>query len=320
MTTNRLFLYVSLLALVAALACPGSGMTGTLGRARGGRRQLLIAHRGASAYAPENTLPAFRLAIHMGANYVEYDLQVTKDKQLVCLHDETLERTTNVEEIFPQRYSAGGQGGDSTRRWYVYDFTLEEIRRLDAGAWFGEKYKGTRVPTFQEALDEMRGRAGHLIELKAPEMYNARGVDVEGMVLATLKRNGLDRPHADPKTPVIIQSFSAKSVQKFALQLKTRLPLHLLVGAKDKDVWLTREGLAKVKSFSTGISPDKSTLTANPQIVTWAHELGLLVTPYTFRVMPGTDVKEMREEMARHLSTHGVDGVITDNPDQMPRR
>jgi glycerophosphoryl diester phosphodiesterase len=166
----------------------------------------------------------------------------------------------------------------------------------------------------------MRGRAGHLIELKAPEMYNARGVDMEGMVLATLKRNGLDRLHADPKTPVIIQSFSAKSVQKLALQLKTRLALHLLVGAKDKDVWLTREGLEKVKSFSTGISPEKVTLTANPQIVTWAHDLGLLVTPYTFRVMPGADVKEVREEMSRHLSTLGVDGVITDNPDQMPRR
>ena len=320
MTTNRLFLYASFLALVAALACPGSGVTGTLAEARGGRRQILIAHRGASAHAPENTLPSFRLAVQMGADFVEYDLQVTKDKQLVCLHDETLDRTTNVEEIFPQRYSAVGQGADSTRHWYVYDFTLEEIKRLDAGAWFGDKYKGTQVPTFQEILDEVRGRAGHLIELKVPEMYNARGVDVERMVLAALKRNGLDRPHADPKTPVIIQSFSANSVQKLALQLKTKLPLHLLVGAKDKDVWLTREGLEKVKSFSTGISPDKSTLTANPQIVTWAHDLGLLVTPYTFRVTPGADVKEVREEMSRYLTTLAVDGVITDNPDQMPRR
>lgn len=316
MTTHRLLLYVSALALVAAIVCSGARADG----ASNARRQLLIAHRGASAYAPENTLPAFRLAIEMGADYVEYDLQVTKDKQLVCLHDETLERTTNVEEVFPERYSVAGQGAEAKRHWYVYDFTLAEIRRLDAGAWFGEKYKGTRVPTFQEALDEMRGRAGHLIELKAADFYNARGVEMERMVLATLKRNRLERPNADPKTPVIIQSFSANSVQRFSRKLKTRLPLHLLIGAREKDLWLTREGLAKVKAFSTGISPDKSTLVAEPRIVQWAHDLGLLVTPYTFRVTPGVEAKDVREEMARHLFTLGVDGVITDNPDQMPRR
>ena len=305
---------------MAALGRPSSIITNTLAEAGEEPRKFLIAHRGASAYVPENTAPAFRLAIQMGADFVEYDLQVTKDKKLVIIHDETLERTTNVEEIFPQRYRAGERDGATTKHWYVYDFTLKEIRQLDAGVWFGDKYKGTQVPTFQEAIDEMRGKAGHLIELKRPDLYNAGGTDVERIVLAELKKNRLDRPGADPKTPVIIQSFSAKSVQKFALQLKTKLPLHLLVAASDKDVWLTREGLEKVKAFSTGISPDKSTLVANPQIVTWAHSLGLLVTPYTFRVSPTADVKKMREEMAHHLFTLGVNGVITDNPDEMPRR
>lgn len=320
MLPNRLFLLTSILILMAVLGRPSSIITNTLAEAGEEPRKILIAHRGASAYAPENTAPAFRLAIQMGADFVEYDLQVTKDKQLVCLHDETLERTTNVEEIFPRRYRAGNQDGDSTKHWYVYDFTLKEIKQLDAGVWFGGNYKGTRVPTFQEAIAEMRGKAGHLIELKKPDMYNAGGTDIERMVLAELRENSLDRPGADPKTPVIIQSFSAKSVQKLALQLKTELPLHLLVAESDKDVWLTREGLEKVKAFSTGISPDKSTLIANPQVVRWAHDLGLLVTPYTFRVSPTADVKKIREEMTHHLFTLGADGVITDNPDQMPRR
>ena len=66
-------------------------------------RRILIAHRGASAYCPENTLPAYRLAIGMGADYVEQDLQITRDGVLVCLHDFTLERTTDVRAVFPAR-------------------------------------------------------------------------------------------------------------------------------------------------------------------------------------------------------------------------
>src|SRR5687767_1614022 len=84
----------------------------------------LVAHRGASAYAPEHTLAAYRLAIQQGADYVEQDLAVTKDGVLICLHDDTLDRTTNVEEVFPDR-----------KPWLAVDFTLAEIKRLDAGRW-----------------------------------------------------------------------------------------------------------------------------------------------------------------------------------------
>ena len=101
--------------------------------------KTLIAHRGASAYAPENTLPAYRLALRQGADYVEQDLQITKDGVLVCLHDLTLERTTDVAKVFPGRFRKEPGG---TRRWYVSDFTLAEIKQLDAGAWFGEKFRG----------------------------------------------------------------------------------------------------------------------------------------------------------------------------------
>ena len=128
-------------------------------------KKLLIAHRGASGYAPEHTLASYRLAIAQKADYVEQDLQITKDGVLVCAHDETLERTTNVEEVFPQR----GKDEAGKRHWYVADFTLAEIKQLDAGSWFNEKFKGERVPTFQEAIDLVRGKAGLYPETKAPE-------------------------------------------------------------------------------------------------------------------------------------------------------
>jgi len=110
-------------------------------------RKTVVAHRGASAYAPEHTLASYRLALAQGADYVEQDLAVTSDGVLICLHDETLERTTDVEHVFPDR-----------RPWLANDFTLEEIKRLDAGSWFDPKFAGERVPTFQEAIDLVKER------------------------------------------------------------------------------------------------------------------------------------------------------------------
>ena len=97
-------------------------------------KKILIAHRGASAYAPEHSADAYRLAIAQGADFVEQDLAVTKDGVLVSIHDLTLERTTNVEEVFPDRFAEDKSGSTPVRRWYVNDFTLAEIKRLDAGS------------------------------------------------------------------------------------------------------------------------------------------------------------------------------------------
>src|SRR5262249_4822025 len=132
-------------------------------------KKILVAHRGASAYAPEHTIEAYRLAIEQGADFIEQDLQITKDGVLVCLHDLTLERTTNVKEVFPTRFrvdvsedqSPGGASAiPPTKHWYVSDFTLSEIKQLDAGSWFDAKFKAAKVPTFQEAIDLARGKAG----------------------------------------------------------------------------------------------------------------------------------------------------------------
>src|SRR5688500_3554141 len=213
-------------------------------------RKILIAHRGASAYAPEHTLSAYRLALEQGADFVEQDLQISKDGVLVCLHDLTLERTTNVEEIFPDRGAASPKG---RKTWNVSDFTVAELKRLDAGSWFGSKFNGERIPTFQEAIDLVRGKAGLYPETKGPEVYGSRGFDMEALVLAQLASNALDRPGRDPKTPVVVQSFSAESLQKMRKAGAT-IPLTFLVSDLDpsRGRWLTDEGLKAVRQFADG--------------------------------------------------------------------
>lgn len=280
-----------------------------------GKKQL-IAHRGASGYAPEHTLEAYRLGLEQGADFIEQDLQITKDGVLVCLHDLTLERTTNVKEVFPER----GKTDNGAKHWYVSDFTLAEIKQLDAGVWFNQKFKGARVPTFAEAIQVVRGKAGLYPETKAPEVYGSRGFDMEKLLLAELKKFKLDTPNADPKTPLIIQSFSPASLRKLAFDLKTKLPLVLLVSNGEEKEWLTPAGLKEARKFASGIGPAKGLIEANPQLVQWAHEAGLTVTPYTFRVGLSGKYKDVREEMRHFLFTYNVDALFTDNPDQFPRQ
>lgn len=288
-------------------------------------KKILVAHRGASAYAPEHTMASYRLAIEQKADFVEQDLQITKDGVLVCMHDLTMERTTDVEEVFPDRFKQDisedqQPGAQSAKHWYVSDFTLAEIKRLDAGSWKGEKFKGERVPTWQEAIDFVRGKAGLYPETKAPEVYGKRGFDMEKLLMDSLKKNKLDRPGADAKTPIIIQSFSDASLRKLRDTHKTKLPLIFLIHDDPQKKWLTESGLKTVKGFADGIGPNKGLIEREPNLVQWAHAAGLTVTPYTFRSAMTGKYKDVREEMSQFLFTYGVDALFTDNPDQFPRQ
>jgi glycerophosphoryl diester phosphodiesterase len=316
---NYRIVFVFAVGLLAAFLTLAQTKTPSTGK------KILVAHRGASAYAPEHTAPAYRLAIEQGADFVEQDLQITKDGVLVCLHDLTLERTTNVEEVFPDRFRTDvtedqPQTASPSKHWYVSDFTLAEIKKLDAGSWFNEKFKGERVPTWQEAIDQVRGKAGMYPETKAPEVYGKRGFDMEKLLMDSLKKNKLDRPNADPKTPLVIQSFSAASLHKLRDTYKTKLRLTFLIHADPKGEWLTAEGLKKVKAFADDIGPNKILIEREPKIVEWAHAAGLTVTPYTFRSASTGKFKNVREEITHFLFTFGVDALFTDNPDQFPRR
>jgi glycerophosphoryl diester phosphodiesterase len=278
-------------------------------------RPTLIAHRGASAYAPEHTLEAYRLAIKQGADFVEPDLQITRDGVLVCLHDTTLERTTNVRQVFPDR----GREVNGRKTWPVADFTLEEVQKLDAGSWMGARFAGARVVTFQQMIDEVKGKAGLFPETKAPEVYGKLGLNMEKLLIEILVKNKLDQPGADPKTPIVIQSFSAASLKILRKEYGCKLPLILLFGDGSGSKYGTPQGLKEVKEFADGIGPSKGTILARPELVKDAHALGLSVTSWTFQAKQTGKFENVRKEMAYFLYDLQVDALFTNNPDEFPR-
>ena len=299
-----------MLTLVLSLACA----TGAA-QQEGPARKQLVAHRGASAYAPEHTIEAYTLAIEQGADYVEQDLAVTKDGVLVCIHDLTLNRTTNVEEVFPGRFVEGKAGTTAARLWFVADFTLAEIKTLDAGSWFGAKFAGAKVPTFQEAIDAIGTRAGLFPELKEPAFYRARGVNPDELLAGILKKNNL----AGGSSRVIIQSFDDTTVKRLAAALP-QVPRVWLVDPLSAGRIDTEAEVSQVAEWATGIGPSKLIVAARPELVKWAHAAGLTVTPYTFRSSNSGSFASVRDEMAKFLYEYGVDAVFTDNPDQFPRK
>ncbi|MDO8681176.1 MAG: glycerophosphodiester phosphodiesterase family protein [Acidobacteriota bacterium] len=280
-------------------------------------RKTVVAHRGASAYAPEHTLAAYQLAIEQGADYVEQDLAVTKDGVLICLHDASLERTTNVEQLFPNRVSTQTIEGKTRKAWLANDFTLAEIKSLDAGSWFDAKFKAEKVPTFDEAIALVRGKAGIFPELKTPEIYAGRDVKFEAMVAAALDKHGLRGAKADPKTPVILQTFGQPSARTLA-QIKIGVPVVLLLNSADG--FQTPAQLKAWKGIVHGFGPAKAIVLKNPDFVKWAHAEGMSVTPYTFRSSDPGSFKDVTAEMSHYLYTLGVDALFTDNPDKFPRK
>jgi glycerophosphoryl diester phosphodiesterase len=129
---------------------------------------LVVAHRGSSGSAPENTLAAFELALESGAEIIECDVRLTRDDEVIIFHDRNLDRTTN------------GSGP-------VQDKTLEELKELDAGSWFSSKFKGEAIPTLTEALQFLEGRAFLNIELKADARDYQTNVRLQNRVLETIK-------------------------------------------------------------------------------------------------------------------------------------
>jgi glycerophosphoryl diester phosphodiesterase len=280
-------------------------------------RKALVAHRGASAYAPEHTLAAYRLAIAQGADYVEQDLAVTRDGVLICLHDDSLERTTDVEQVFPDRATIDAASG--RRQWLALDFTLDEIKRLDAGSWFGPAFAGERVPTWEEAVAAVETSAGLYPELKTPALYRARGVDQTSLFVDSIRRLGLDRR---PAGALIVQSFDEQPLRDLTTSLPA-FPRTFLIDTADGGRWLTADGFADIATFATGIGPSKLLLDGRPEIVKQAHGAGLTVTPYTFTTRSASAVpprfRDLADEMRYYLEELDVDALFTDNPDRFPR-
>ncbi|GGK02165.1 hydrolase [Streptomyces camponoticapitis] len=254
--------------------------------ARQGTDPLVIAHRGASAYAPENTLAAVDKAEELGIDWVENDVQRTKDGQLVVLHDTDLKRTTDAEQVFPDRAP-----------WNVKDFTAAEIARLDAGSWFGAEWAGARVPTLKGYLDAVEdNRQKLLLEIKAPELYPG----IEKDILRVLRAEGwLDRAHVRNK--LVIQSFGADSV-KAVHEQRPDVTTGFLGAPAVAD-------LPSYAKFTDQINPTHSTLTAEyvaaVHRLKGAHGKRLQVSTWTVNDAAG----------ALRVAGFGVDGIITNNPD-----
>jgi glycerophosphoryl diester phosphodiesterase len=200
-------------------------------------RPLVLAHRGASAYAPENTFAAFDLAVELGAPALETDVRATADGHLVLLHDERVDRTTD------------GHGP-------VADLTLAEVKALDAGSWFEPRFAGQRVPTLGEFLARYARRVGTQLEVKAQS--------VEAQVVATVGATGL---LADPGFS--FTSFSLEIVGKLH-QLAPGTKVGYLARAFD------RETIARtVATGAEQIAPRAADLT--PEMIAAARDVGLEV-------------------------------------------
>lgn len=182
---------------------------------------LLVAHRGSPVHAPENTLPALDRAVAEHADRVSIDVHLTSDGVPVVLHDMSLARTTNVERRFPRRSP-----------WYVGDFTLAQVRSLDAGSWFGDgAFTGTRVPTLDEALTELGpSPTGLTVEVKNPAAYggvNRIGKAVMDVVAAHAEwASTADQTH--PR--LVLESFDWGFLDDLHAAYPT-LPLDLLASA-----------------------------------------------------------------------------------------
>ncbi len=315
----RAIMRTLLAALLVVVALP-LGLTGWIAAAQNDGpqglppRPWIIGHRGASTDAPENTIPALTLAAEQGADFVEFDLQRTKDGQVVVLHDLTLDRTTDVEQVFPDRARPASSGTDATPHWWLEDFTLAEVQRLDAGSSRDPRFAGTRIPTFDEVIDAVKGKTGLFIELKSPERYPG----IEAETLRILERHGLAQPGADPRTPVVIQSFTVPSIELLA-SMGTKLPLFVLFSDKDADMWMSDAGLERIRGFATGISPEKPTLASHAAGWRRAVELGMPITPWTFAASTVKEYPTVTAEMAHYLDA-GAAGVITNDPALAPGR
>ena len=276
-----------------------------------------IAHRGASAYAPEHTAAAYKLAMDQKVDFVEQDLGVTRDGRLVCIHDDTLERTTNVADVFADRPSTSVGSRAPGKHWLVADFTLEEIKRLDAGKWFKPEFAGAKLLTFEEAIGLVRARPGFGMypELKSPQLYKARGIDQVKLFVDVVRKTSLNTPDSLKKTPVIIQSFDEEAIRRVAADLPT-IP-RVFLTSKDEDV--TEPRLKALAKFATGIAPEKFVIARHPEMVARAHAAGLTVTSWTFRSDEKTSYPSVGDEMKQFLYTFGIDALFTNNPDLFPR-
>ncbi|UOE94588.1 glycerophosphodiester phosphodiesterase [Alkalihalobacillus sp. LMS39] len=246
---------------------------------------LNVAHRGASGHAPEHTIVAYEKGIEMKADYIEIDLQMTKDGVLIAMHDTTVNRTTN------------GTGR-------VADKTVAEIKQLDAGTWFNERnpgkakeeYVGLEVPTLEEIFQHFGKSTKYYIETKSPTLYP--GMEDELLrLMDEYKLTGVN----GRSSHVIIQSFHPESLL-IIHEKNPNIPLVQLLSFPTTGIGADRE-LEQIKKYAIGVGPNFSRI--NESYIQKVRSHGLSIHPYTLN----------SEEQMRRALEWGVTGVFTDYPD-----
>jgi glycerophosphoryl diester phosphodiesterase len=252
---------------------------------------LVIAHRGASGLAPEHTFAAYDLAIEVGADYIEQDLQLTRDGVVVVLHDETLDRTA--------------RGPEESCTGPVRDRTLAELQICDFGLWFdarrpgsGTAFAGQGIVTLGSLFERYGRSVRYYLETKHPE----HSPGMEQALLALLEVHDL-LPRAGEEPGLIIQSFSSESLSEIH-QRSPGLPLVRLLDEGELGA-APDEMLAEMARYAAGIGPHH--LDVDAELVAAARRNGLVVHPYTANT---------RLEMDRLLDL-GVDGLFTDHPERL---
>ena len=241
------------------------------------KRPLIIAHRGYRAKYPENTLVSFRASLDAGVQMIELDVMLSKDRRVVVIHDATLDRTTN------------GYGP-------VNGYTIKELKALDAGSWFQPRFAGEQVPTLEEVLDDVNGRAMINIEIKASAFEAHYPVDsIERQVVDLVACKNL-------QASVLISSFEWKLLDNIATMKDAPSIALLSKFPADGD---NVERCMKLKAFSW--HPNCGEL--HHEQVKIMHEAGICVFPYN------VDSQKEYHRMIRM----DVDGVITSDPVTVPK-
>jgi len=290
---------------------------------------LIIGHRGASGHRPEHTLEAYRLAVEMGADFIEPDLVSTRDGVLIARHENEIGGTTDVADRFPDRQRTKTIDGQSVTGWFTEDFTLAEIKTLRARerlAFRSHQYDGRfEVATLDEVIELAQrlrtasgGRVGIYPETKHPSYFRGIGLPLEEKLLASLARSGWN----DRKAPVFIQSFETGNLRELRKKTTVRL-IQLLSPAVPFD----EAGLKAIAAYADGIGPEKrmlvpvaadGSLKPSTDLVDRAHRAGLLVHVWTVRsesqFLPAGYKGDVRAEFLQ-LRQLGVDAVFTDFPD-----